>query len=227
MEMLSQNCAENIQRPASIFASISRLFALPLILAIMAVPMLAQETKTTPKMTEKDRELAIAQLNASREKFIASVSGLSEAQLKFKSAPDRWSIAEVAEHITLSEDFLFGILTDKALKSPLTPDKERKLTDEQILGMVTNRGSKFPAPDPLKPAGKWSSMAETMQEFDKRRARTTELVKTTKTDLRSHFIPFGSAEIDALQWTLFLSGHCERHTAQINEVKADPNFPKK
>jgi hypothetical protein len=192
------------------------------------MPMLAQEAKTSKRMTEKDREFAIAQLNASREKLVASVTGLSDAQLKFKSAPDRWSIAEVAEHITLSEDLLFSMLTDKALKTPLTPDKERKFTDEQILAMVTNRSTKFPAPDPLKPAGKWASMAETLKEFDKRRARTIDFVKTTDADLRSHFSPFGpNAEVDALQWTLFLSGHCERHTAQINEVKADPNYPKK
>jgi hypothetical protein len=220
------NCAENF--PASNFARVSRLLAMPLILAALAMPLLAQETKTSKRMTEKDREFAITQLNASREKFVASVTGLSEAQLKFKSAPDRWSIAEVAEHITLSEDFLFGMLTDKALKTPLTPDKERTFTDEQILAFLTNRSTKFPAPDPLKPAGKWSSMAETMKEFDKRRARTIDFVKTTDADMRSHFMPFGNnGEADALQWTLFLSGHCERHTAQINEVKADPNYPKK
>jgi DinB family protein len=220
------NSVENF--PASNLARISRLLAMPIILAALAMPLLAQETKTSKKMTEKDREYAITQLNASREKFIASVSGLSEAQLNFKSAPDRWSIAQVAEHITLSEDLLFTTLTEKALKTPLTPEKERKFTDEQILTMVTNRGNKFPAPDPLKPVGKWASMVETMQEFDKRRGRTIDFVKKTDADMRSHFMPFGSnAEIDALQWSLFLSGHCERHTAQINEVKADPNYPKK
>jgi DinB superfamily len=211
-----------------ILAIYTRLFAIPLILALAVIPMRAQETKASQRMTEKDREFAVAQLNSSREKFIASVTGLSEAQLKFKSAPDRWSIAEVAEHITLSEDFLFGILIAKGLKSPSTPDKASKVTDDQVLPMVTNRSMKFQAPDPVKPTGKWSSMAETMKEFDKRRARTIELVKTTDVDLRSHFMPWGNnTEIDSLQWTLFLSGHCERHTAQINEVKADPNFPKK
>jgi uncharacterized damage-inducible protein DinB len=210
-----------------IIAVYARLLATALILAFIAVPMKAQETKASQKMTEKDREFAIAQLNSSREKFIAAVSGLSEAQLKFKSAPERWSIAEVAEHITLSEDFLFNTLLEKGLKSPSTPEKASKLADDQILPMVTNRSMKFQAPDPLKPKATWPSLAETMKEFDKRRARTIELVKTTKEDLRSHFMPFGNnQEIDTLQWTMFLSGHCERHTAQINEVKADPNFPK-
>jgi len=218
--MWTRKFIKNCRRSVSILT--------PLILTALALPLLAQEAKTTQKMTEKDREYAIAQLNGSREKFRASVAGLSETQLKFKSTPDRWSIAEVAEHITLAEDLFFTTLTDKLLKSPLTPDKERKLSDEQILALVTNRSTKFQAPDPLKPAGKWSSMVEIMQEFDKRRGRTIDFVKTTNIDLRSHFGPFGpNTEIDALQYTLFLSGHCERHTAQILEVKADPNFPKK
>jgi hypothetical protein len=33
--------------------------------------------------------------------------------------------------------------------------------------------------------------------------------------------------LDAYQWMLFQGAHSKRHTAQIEEVKADPNFPKK
>ena len=32
--------------------------------------------------------------------------------------------------------------------------------------------------------------------------------------------------IDAYDWILMLAAHTERHTAQIKEIKADPNFPK-
>jgi hypothetical protein len=32
--------------------------------------------------------------------------------------------------------------------------------------------------------------------------------------------------MDAYQWLIFNGAHCKRHTAQILEVKADPNFPK-
>ncbi len=207
-----------------------RLMKALLLMALLALPIAAQtpEAKTAPRMTEKDRELAINQLKASRENFAGAVAGLSETQLKFKSAPDRWSVADVAEHITLSEDFLFNMLTDKVLKAPATPDKERKITDEQVLAMVTDRNTKAQAPETLKPASKWQSITETMQEFDKRRARTIDFVKTTNIDLRSHFSSFGPrGEIDALQWVLIISGHADRHVAQIKEVKADPNFPKK
>jgi hypothetical protein len=32
--------------------------------------------------------------------------------------------------------------------------------------------------------------------------------------------------MDAYQWLFFNGAHCKRHTAQILEVKADPNYPK-
>ena len=40
-------------------------------------------------------------------------------------------------------------------------------------------------------------------------------------------IPADPARFKTPQWVLFVAAHSERHTKQINEVKADPNFPKK
>jgi hypothetical protein len=34
-------------------------------------------------------------------------------------------------------------------------------------------------------------------------------------------------KLDGYEWVLFISAHSERHTKQIDEVKADPTFPKK
>jgi hypothetical protein len=228
--MSSFSLSTELQRPARELKWFSLLALAGLVLAITAMHLMAQtpEAKPSQKLTEKDRELAINHLKASREKFAKSVVGLSEAQLKFKSAPDRWSVAEVAEHITVTEGILFNLLTNKSLKSPATPDKERKVTDDQLVAMMTDRSSKAQASEQNKPTGRWKTVAETMQEFEKERARTIDFVKTTTTDLRSHFSSFGPlGEVDALQWVLLISGHCERHIAQINEVKADPNFPKK
>lgn len=45
--------------------------------------------------------------------------------------------------------------------------------------------------------------------------------------LRDHATdsPMGQP-LDAYEWLLFIGAHSERHTKQILEVKADPNFPK-
>jgi hypothetical protein len=34
-------------------------------------------------------------------------------------------------------------------------------------------------------------------------------------------------DLDAYEWVLLIAAHSERHTKQINEVKTDPNFPRK
>ena len=53
-----------------------------------------------------------------------------------------------------------------------------------------------------------------------------EYIKSTKDDLRNHYskMPFGT--LDGFQIVIFMTGHTARHTAQIESIKAEPNFPK-
>ena len=53
-----------------------------------------------------------------RAKFLKSIDGLTEAQWTFKPAPDRWSIAEVAEHIGISEGTILGLVQTQMLTAP-------------------------------------------------------------------------------------------------------------
>jgi hypothetical protein len=58
--------------------------------------------------------------------------------------------------------------------------------------------------------------------------RTIEFLRTTQQDLRAHTQPHPVPKtIDAYQWILLLSAQCRRHSAQIEEVKAHPQFPKR
>jgi hypothetical protein len=63
--------------------------------------------------------------------------------------------------------------------------------------------------------------------FEDSRKVAMDYIGTTNDDLRDHFFDhpaFGT--LDGYQWLLLISAHSARHTAQIEEVKADPNFPK-
>ncbi|MCI0390071.1 MAG: DinB family protein [Acidobacteria bacterium] len=195
-------------------------------LAAWPVANQAQTAESKPKAAEKDYAAIAEHLAASREKFQKALAGLSEEQMRFKSAPERWSIAQVAEHLTLAENFLFGIVTEQILKSPAAPGKERKVTDEMLIAATRSRANKLQAPEPAQPKGTWASVKETMQEFEQRRSRTIAFVKAPPAELRHHFtqLPQG-VEVDAAQFILLMSAHTERHTAQIEEVKADPKFP--
>ena len=178
-------------------------------------------------LTQADRDRGLKYLEQTRDAIVAATKGLSEAQMKFKPAPDRWSVAETLEHIALAEDFLLQNLTNKIMKSPAGPaDRDTARADAMVLAMIPDRSHKAQAPPPLVPTGRWPP-AETLDHFQKSRAQTIAFLESTP-DLRQHVAdsPLGQP-LDAYEWLLFVSAHSERHTKQILEVKADPNFPKK
>jgi hypothetical protein len=180
-------------------------------------------------LTPAERQAALQNLQATHDAFLKSIAGLSEKQWRFKPAPDRWSVAEVSEHITISESTIFGLVTQKMMTSPATPDKRAdvKVTDQQILTLIPDRSHKVQAPEMLKPTSRWATQAELVKTFEQERMATMDYVRTTNDDLRDHIYPHPLlGPLDAYQWILLISAHSERHTKQIEEVKADPNFPK-
>lgn len=168
-----------------------------------------------------------AELERTQDKFLGSIKGLSEAQWNFKPAPDRWSIAECAEHIAATEPMLRGMIA-KVLTTEATPEmiKEGINKDEVLTKTIVDRSKKFKAPEPLVPTNRFGSPDAAITAFKKERAETIKLA-TTGGDLRTHADKhFLLGPLDAYGWFLFLSGHSERHTLQIEEVKAHPDFPK-
>jgi hypothetical protein len=182
-------------------------------------------------LTKADRDKGVAELEGSRQAFLDATKGLSPAQWNFKAGPDRWSIAECAEHIALSEEFIFGVVTKQVMSSPASPEKRDavKGKDEAIIKMLQDRSHKATAPEPIDPAKHKLSAEEAVKQFLASRARTIDYIKTTQDNLRDHFFDHpvpAIGTLDAYQWIMLISGHSRRHTLQILEVKADPNFPK-
>jgi DinB superfamily len=189
----------------------------------LVVPALSQP------LTGRERDRAVAELQASRKAFLESLAGLSPAQWDFKSAPDRWSIAECAEHVALAEDSYFELIA-KLMRSPATPEKKAEVVgkDDLVLKVMPDRTSRRVAPELLQPARRWTSPQALIAHFNQSRDRLIAYVKTTPDDLRTHFQAHRAVGlIDAYQWILLASGHTVRHTLQIQEVKAHPAFPRK
>ena len=178
-------------------------------------------------LTQADRDRAIAELTASRQQFLDSVAGLSPAQWNFKPDEKTWSVAECAEHIALSEDVIFGMISKQVMAGPAAPDKKSAVTDDFILTAVVDRSHKFQAPEVLRPTHRFATPQEMIEHFKQSREHTIAYVRDTQDDLRGHFADHPVLKtMDAYQWVLLLSSHSQRHTAQLNEVKANPNFPK-
>jgi hypothetical protein len=191
-----------------------------LMLTLVAAPIFAAA------LTQADRDRAIAELTASRQQFLDSVAGLSPAQWNFKPDEKTWSVAECAEHIALSEDLIFGSVV-KVAQAPAAPDQKSVVTDDFILKAVVDRSHKFQAPEPLRPKHTFATPQESVDHFKVSRARTIAYIRDTQDDLRGHYFDHPVLKtLDCYQWILLLSAHSQRHTAQLNEVKANPSFPK-
>jgi hypothetical protein len=198
-----------------------------IILAFCLASLLIPGLRAEP-LTSEDRSKAVKYLEKTRAGVLDSTKGLSDAQWNFKPAPDRWSVAEVMEHIAASEDFIRGNIETKVMTSPpRSSPADIKSLDEFVLQAVPDRSHKAQAPEPLRPTNRFGSPKDSIKHFKESRAKTIAFLKDTK-DLRDHAMdsPMGKP-LDGYEWVLFLAAHSERHTKQIEEVKADPNFPKK
>jgi len=197
-------------------------------LALLVVVVCAAASAFSQTLTQADRGPRAAISGKHRARRADATAGLSEAQWNFKPAADRWSVAEVTEHIAAAEDFLMGMITTQVMKAPARPaGDDVKAIDDMVVAKVPDRSKKAQAPEPLKPTNRYGSPAGSLKHFTEARAQTEDFLKTHD-DLRDHAIdsPMGK-KLDGYEWILFVAGHSERHTKQINEVKADPNFPKK
>ena len=199
----------------------------------MKIMLLAIAMLLTPiadqTLSPAERDHAVTELESSRKAFLEATNGLSDAQWNFKPAPDRWSIAECAEHIGVTETFILNLITGQVLKGPGEPEKRALAQgkDSALMAMAVDRSAKFKAPEAIQPTRRWATSGEITKNVLENRARSIEFIRTTQEDLRDHFMDHPVFKtLDTYQWILLTSAHMRRHTAQIVEVKADPNFPK-
>jgi hypothetical protein len=189
----------------------------------------AKAEKTTPHLNDMEKDTVKNILISSLEKFNNVVQGLSEEQLNFKSAPNKWSIAECIEHIALAELALPKIL-EKELQQPSNPAMRSKIKikDDEIRPAMTSRKWKAKSPDIFKPSNKFNSTKEAIIAFQRQRDKTIAYVETTNDDLRNHFWEHPlTGKIDLYQTLILTSAHVERHTEQIEIIKLSDNFPRK
>lgn len=157
-----------------------------------------------------------------------AVAGLSAAQMNFSPGEGRWSVAQCLEHIIATEKKLFEEIK-KDMDKPAQPERraEIKSTDADIIKMITNRSEKYKAPKELQPAGNYASTVEALATFTATRQAITAYIQGADLqNLRNHVSDYPTGKADGYQNFLFLAAHTARHTLQIEEVKADPAFPK-
>ncbi len=200
-----------------------------LITLLLAVNLLATAQTPETKMSQEDRAKALKWLDESNAQTIAAVEKLSDVQWSFKAAPEKWSVGEVVEHIMLAEGTLFAQM-EKALAAPVIADWAAKTKGKAdfIERVMVKRQGKAQAPEAIVPTGE-IPRAELMAKLKAARAKTRQFATKTEDEMHSHttdhvFPVFNT--LSAYQWLIYIPLHNIRHNQQIEEVKANANFPK-
>lgn len=107
-------------------------------------------------MTPAEREFALKELDGSQERLLGTVRGLSREQLEYRTAPERWSVAECLEHIIVVERFMVETLEDRVQQAP-DPSKhgdwegrDKALAKQMVVGRKEPKQS----PAVFRPTGR-------------------------------------------------------------------------
>jgi DinB superfamily len=193
--------------------------------AILVLTISASAQTADPKMTKTERAELIELLNKSEKQFLEAVEGLSEQQWSFKPGPDRWSVAECAEHIVLAEALLFETATTSLTAAADDKWEETLRKSDVLRRALPNRSTKVDAPAAIKPRQAMTRQ-QLMARFKEQRARALAYVQETEAPLKAHTAanPF-FGPLNAHQWLLYIPLHHLRHNLQIAEVKSSSSYP--
>jgi len=163
-------------------------------------------------------------LDAARARLAASVEGLGEGQEGFRPAPERWSIAEIMEHLAAAEASslrLFHKLVQSAEQAGRTRADGEAFAPVSIAEHTErSRVEKYQAPEAIRPTSRVpvaDSLASLGDSLAALHALRPRIERADCADQRFPHPVFGP--LNLYQWLLFTAAHEERHLAQINALK--------
>jgi hypothetical protein len=158
---------------------------------------------------------------------------LSNPQWKFKPAPDRWSIAEILEHMVMVQERVLGPILAQVAQAPAaSAGRDCQEVDLIVLEKFPDRSHKAKAPVAVEPSGQLSPPAA-LDRLSRNYERLSDYIESCD-GLRERvleapplkFVTNGAFDtMDGYQWALAVAAHDRRHVQQILEVKADPHYP--
>ena len=162
-----------------------------------------------------------ARLLRSRTRLQAAVRSVPLAAWTARAGDGRWSASEILEHLALAEWAVIEFVRGTLLTLPPRDGLARAADDTQVLRVAADRGTRLEAPERLRPIGRWSRPAALRASVDAARDAALALATGAGPALRERAAPHPQLGLlDGAQWLLFLAGHTERHTAQLDELAA-------
>ena len=136
-----------------------------------------------------------------------------------KKSPDAWSAIECVEHVIMTESAVTRILLQRAQDTHPNGLKKELIGKERIETALNDRLKKYTSPASLTPRGRYLSLDEAIEAFQRQRNNLIEMLLSGRIEFdgltRAHPL---LGEMTKIDWLHFLIEHCKRHREQIMET---------
>ncbi|HWS53129.1 MAG TPA: DinB family protein [Pyrinomonadaceae bacterium] len=165
-------------------------------------------------------------LDAARARLMASVEGLGEEGARFRPAPDRWSVADILEHLAAAEASSLRLF-DKLLQKAEAGGRARSAGDPFAPVTIAehserSRREKYQSPEAIRPKGEASvadSLASLRASLEALHALRPRIERAECSEVSFPHAAFGP--LNLYQWLLFTAAHEDRHRAQIEALRGE------
>jgi uncharacterized damage-inducible protein DinB len=164
-------------------------------------------------------------IDTTREQIYRRVAGLNQSQENFRPSPEAWTVAEIAEHLSIIEQQMVQLIQMMLKKTEaagiMRPDADSAriapvCIDEWV---EQSKTQKYVAPETVRPGGNLS-VADSLARLRETRAALHNLrprieqIDGTVAQFKHPFMGM----LNIYQWLLFIGAHEQRHLDQIDRL---------
>lgn len=161
-------------------------------------------------------------IDDTRARLVGAVENLTGEQLAFRPSPEKWTVAEQVEHLSITERRLARLLGKLVGKLEAGAAREERSAFAPVtVAEFVERSSreKYTAPEEIRPTGaplsdSLASLGDSRAALHALRARVERVDGT-----RAHFPHPVWGSLDLYQWLAFVGHHEQRHLVQIEALK--------
>lgn len=171
-------------------------------------------------MAQEEVEI-VRLLETSRDELLAAAGSVSEAQAGVRPEAGRWSVLDCIEHVMTVEERFRGFL--ERFEQPQAPPADKQ-KEAALAGRVTDRTTRVEAPEAVRPAGRFASLAQAIEQFKATREQTISFADDQGGGLyllAAEHPRFGL--MNGAELLTIVASHGRRHAEQIREIAAALN----
>jgi hypothetical protein len=165
-------------------------------------------------------------IDDTRARLVGTVEQLTDEEHGFRPSPEKWTVAEIVEHLSVVEKRVARMLG--VMLSKLEPEAARRegshFAPVSIAEFVERaRTEKYTAPEEIRPKG--ATLSDSLAHLrDSRAALQSLRERVERVDgTRAHFPHPVWGPLDLYQWLAFVGAHEQRHLFQIEALKETMN----